>query len=261
MTGSLTNYAETQILRYLFSASPVTRPSAWWVALHNGDPGETGAANELPELQREQVTFGTPDASSRIFTEAEVNWDPPSPLPPDPDDPHHITVASHWSVWTASSGGNCLGWGDLTEKITSWSRLHNPFETGKLWIQTRGLSTYARNLALNWLFRGVTLTRPNAWWLAMHQFPPNSDGLGGEYPDSGRKAIDFAPVSGASIKNQETILFGRAIDDWPRFSHFSIWTHPGGGQCMAARSLSPALNAPRQGYVRFLPGKLTITVN
>ena len=58
-----------EILKYMFTASAMaTRPSAWYVALHTGDPG-TGADNELADANyvRQVGAFEVvPDGSTHI---------------------------------------------------------------------------------------------------------------------------------------------------------------------------------------------------
>ena len=58
----LSDYAENLVLTWLLTATAATRPSAWYVALHTGDPGETGASNEVvvgtdADYVRKAITF------------------------------------------------------------------------------------------------------------------------------------------------------------------------------------------------------------
>jgi len=45
---SMADYAEIEAMKYLFTAEAMgTRPTAWYVSLHTGDPSDTGTANEV----------------------------------------------------------------------------------------------------------------------------------------------------------------------------------------------------------------------
>lgn len=57
---SMADYAEAEVAKYLFTAEAMgTRPTAWYVALHTGDPSDTGANNEVfaAWYVRQAVTF------------------------------------------------------------------------------------------------------------------------------------------------------------------------------------------------------------
>lgn len=106
-----TNYAETLVLDWLLTAKAVTRPSAVYVALHTADPTETGSVGELSVgngYARQAVTFD--DAAQPYVNSGAVTFGP-------------CTTAawgtiSHMSLWTASSGGNCLYYAPLTASRT-----------------------------------------------------------------------------------------------------------------------------------------------
>jgi hypothetical protein len=44
----MADFAEVEAMKYLFTAETMgTRPTAWYVALHTADPGDTGTSNEV----------------------------------------------------------------------------------------------------------------------------------------------------------------------------------------------------------------------
>lgn len=69
-----------------------------WIALHTGAPGSTGA-NELtggsPAYGRQQTTWAA-GAEDGMVTGSEVEFNVPA------------STITHYSVWTASSGGEFL---------------------------------------------------------------------------------------------------------------------------------------------------------
>jgi hypothetical protein len=109
--SALTNYAEDLLLTWLFTASSATRPSAWYVALHTGDPGETGASSEVvvgtdADYVRDSITFDDPVASSgQVLSDAAVSW--------TVDSASAGYTVTHISIWDADTVGNCLMKGAL----------------------------------------------------------------------------------------------------------------------------------------------------
>lgn len=76
-----------------------------WVKLHTGAPGSAGTSNAAANTTRKQVTWGSVSAG------AMANTDIPSWSSGEVTTTETYT---HFSVWSASSGGN-LGWtGTLT---------------------------------------------------------------------------------------------------------------------------------------------------
>lgn len=110
MSG-LTNHGEDLLCTWLFTTTAATRPTAWYVALHTGDPGEVGSANEVvvgtdADYVRKSVTFADPVASSgQVLSNASVSWTVNSGSA-------GYTV-THASIWDASTAGNCLMKGQL----------------------------------------------------------------------------------------------------------------------------------------------------
>ena len=94
----------------MFTTTAVTRPTAWYVALHTDDPGETGA-NEVvvgtdADYVRKAITFDDPvTGTGMCLSDLAASW----------------TVAAgsagytvtHISIWTAESAGTCLTSGPL----------------------------------------------------------------------------------------------------------------------------------------------------
>lgn len=105
--SNLTNHLENALLAWSMTTGPATRPSAWYVALHAGDPGEDGSANELSGAgyARVSTTFAVSgnvatSAGDVVFGPATGDWNGGAEI-------------THASVWDAASGGNCLVKGPL----------------------------------------------------------------------------------------------------------------------------------------------------
>jgi hypothetical protein len=100
---SIANYAELKILDHLTGTTAWTAPSGAYAQLHTGDPGETGASNVATETTRKAVTFSSA-ASGAIASSATVEW----------TNVAATETLTHWSLWDASTSGNCLWYGALS---------------------------------------------------------------------------------------------------------------------------------------------------
>lgn len=81
-----------------------TRPTAWYVKLHIGDPGTGGTLNAAGETTRQAADFGT----TGLTNNADITWT-------------NVSTAetySHISIWDAATGGNCLWQGALSAPVT-----------------------------------------------------------------------------------------------------------------------------------------------
>jgi hypothetical protein len=100
---SISNYAELKILDHTTGRAAWTAPSTVYLKLHTGDPGEDGTANAATETSRKSVSWDAA-ASGSIGSSATVEWTNVSTT----------ETYSHWSLWDASTAGNCLWTGALS---------------------------------------------------------------------------------------------------------------------------------------------------
>lgn len=97
---SISNYLENKLLDAAAGTSYAS--AATYLQLHTGDPGEDGSANAAGETTRKSVSFGSASSGSMVSS-ATVEWTNVSTS----------ETYSHWSLWDASSAGNCLWSGSL----------------------------------------------------------------------------------------------------------------------------------------------------
>jgi hypothetical protein len=97
---SISNYAEVALLDTLRNQSFAV--AATYVKLHTGDPGEAGTSNAATEATRKAVTWSAASSGS-ISSSATLEWTNVSAT----------ETYSHWSLWDASTSGNCLWTGGL----------------------------------------------------------------------------------------------------------------------------------------------------
>jgi hypothetical protein len=100
---SISNYAELKLLDHVTGTASFTVPSAFYLQLHTGDPGEAGTGNAATETTRKAASFGSASSGS-ITTSATVEWTNVSTT----------ETYTHWSAWDASTSGNCLWYGALS---------------------------------------------------------------------------------------------------------------------------------------------------
>lgn len=106
---SWTNYAENIIASYMLTTATgtaITRPTAWYAALHTADPTDAGTGAEVSggSYARQPVTFPSPTngvtspGSDILFPTATANWG----------------TVTHVAIWDSLTGGNLLKSGALT---------------------------------------------------------------------------------------------------------------------------------------------------
>jgi hypothetical protein len=100
---SISNYAELKILDHATGRAAWTIPTAAYIKLHTSDGGEDGTTGAATNAVRQLVTFSAA-ASGSIASSATVTWTSVSTT----------ETYSHWSLWDASTAGNCLWTGALS---------------------------------------------------------------------------------------------------------------------------------------------------
>jgi hypothetical protein len=74
-----------------------------YIQLHVGSPGASGTSNVATNTTRQQATMGSASGGQAVST-ADLTW---TSVPADED-------YTHFSMWTASSGGTFLWSGTIT---------------------------------------------------------------------------------------------------------------------------------------------------
>lgn len=110
----MTTYLRNELRKHLFRTGSFTKPSELWVALHTGDPGAAGSANEVS-------TGGGSDYARAQLDPLDANWSAEAthgetknqveitfPVPGG-----NWGTISYMSIWDAGSGGNALFKGAL----------------------------------------------------------------------------------------------------------------------------------------------------
>ena len=95
-----TNGANTQ-LAWTLTTDSVTRPTAWYVALHTANPTETGSVGEVSTSDvsgyaRAAITFDSP-ASSQITNDDVVSFTTGTVS--------GVVTVTHLSIWNVATAG------------------------------------------------------------------------------------------------------------------------------------------------------------
>ena len=100
---SISNYAELKILEHTTGKTAWTIPTNVYIKLHTADAGEAGTSSAASETTRKVAAWATASSGS-IATSATLEW----------TNVAATETYSHWSMWDASTAGNCLWTGALS---------------------------------------------------------------------------------------------------------------------------------------------------
>ena len=102
---SLSNTFETHTLNYLFTATSVTRPTAWYVALFTSNPDEDASGTEVSggAYVRQSVAFTV--SGNTASNSAAIEF---------PTATDSYGTVTHIGVFDASSAGNLIAYAALT---------------------------------------------------------------------------------------------------------------------------------------------------
>jgi len=125
---SFTTYGENLLINWAFNVDSVTRPTAWFVAIHTADPTETGATAEMvvgtdADYVRQAVTMGTSSSGSSAST-TQVVFTPAAAA--------GTYAVTHVSIWDAATVGNCIMYGALATPRSISNASPLTFEIGEI---------------------------------------------------------------------------------------------------------------------------------
>ena len=102
---SFSDTFETHVLNYVFTATSLTRPTAWYLALFTANPGDGDSGTEVSGggYARQSVTFTT--SGDTASNSAAIEF---------PTATANYGTVSYVGVYTASSGGDLIAHAALT---------------------------------------------------------------------------------------------------------------------------------------------------
>jgi hypothetical protein len=104
---SLSNTFETNVLTWMFTASAVTRPTSWYLALFTSNPDEDGSGTEVS-------TSGTAYARQSVSFTVSGNTASNSAAVEFPTATASYGTVTHVGVYDASTAGNLIAYAALT---------------------------------------------------------------------------------------------------------------------------------------------------
>jgi hypothetical protein len=129
MPVGFTAYYGNAALEHLRGGAAFAQPAALFVKLHVDDPGASGVANAAGNTTRQPGTFGAAPSGGVMANTAELDWVAVSTT----------ETYSHFSIWDAATGGNCLWTGIFTSPV--------PVAVGGTFTMTIGQLSLAYTLA------------------------------------------------------------------------------------------------------------------
>lgn len=224
-TNALTDYAENAALDHIMGTAAWTMPTGVYLQLHTGAPGEDGTGNVAAFTTRTEIS----------------SWNAASALAVSNDGAVAITgfstteTISHWSLWDASSGGNCLVYGDFATPRQAGTGVTLTIGDGELDIDfdSTDLATYGGNSLLDHLVGASAMTSPTNIYVQYHTGAPGLAGTANVASLSTRTlAGAFSAASGGATDNDAAIdATGVATET---ISHLSVWDASTSGNCIWA---------------------------
>ncbi len=104
---SFSNTFETHVLNYVFTATSVTRPTAWYIALFTSNPAEDASGTEVS-------TSGTAYARQTVAFSVSGNLATNSAAVEFPTATASFGTVSHIGVFDASTSGNLIAYSALS---------------------------------------------------------------------------------------------------------------------------------------------------
>jgi hypothetical protein len=128
-----------------------------------------------------------------------------------------------------------------------------------------GLTNFAEDLVLDWLFTNAAATRPTAWYVGLFTVAPGEGGGGTEVSGNSyaRTAATFT-VSGTApttASNSSAIEFPEASGSWGTIVAAGIFDASTSGNLIAFADLTTSKAIATGDVLRFNTGALDITLD
>lgn len=128
-----------------------------------------------------------------------------------------------------------------------------------------GLSNYAEDLVLDWLFTTTSVTRPTTWYVALYTVAPGEGGGGTEVSGGSyaRQSVTFT-VSGTAptqAANSTAVEFPTATGSWGTVVAAAIFDASTSGNMLAYADLTTSKTIDSGDVLRFNASTLVITLD
>lgn len=128
-----------------------------------------------------------------------------------------------------------------------------------------GLSNYAEDLVLDWLFTAASATRPTSWYVALYTVAPGEGGGGTEVSGGSyaRQSVSFT-VSGTAptqAANSAAVEFPTATASWGTVVAAAIYDASTAGNMLAFANLTTSKTIDSGDVLRFNASTLVVTLD
>jgi hypothetical protein len=128
------------------------------------------------------------------------------------------------------------------------------------------LGSYAENLVVNALLRGISFTPPTQWFLCLYTSNPTSLDTGteiaiGSTTNYFRQPVTFGPPSGGALSNTTDITFPIAGTSWGNITYAAIRDASTSGHLLFYGSLVTPRFIVAGDVLKFLTGNVVCTVS
>ena len=221
--GSLSNYAENELLDHVLKVGAYTPPTHIYIALSTADPTDDASglsepsggsyARILCDDWDTAASRAIQNTSSVEYVEATGSWG----------------TLTHFAIMDALTGGNMLAYGSLSESKVISSGDTASFAAGAIDIifSTGGVSNYLANKLLDHLFKNTSYTPATNIYIALSTATIQDSNTGSTItePASNYARINHdsydAAASGAS-ENTGAITFATATGAWGLLTDFAL---------------------------------------
>lgn len=238
--GSLTNFAELELLDHVFENGSYTPPTTVYVALFTADPTEAGTqTNEATGNGYARTSIAFSAAASRaVVQNGQVTF-------PQCSGGGWGTL-THWGLMDASTAGNMLAHGALTASIATvdGNVVFVPDTTIEVSVNTGATSNYLANALLDFMFRNQAFSQPDCHVGLCSVAPTDSDTgstiteiTGGSYARVNFN--DWTTAASGALENNTDIDFPTPTADWQTVTHSVVCDALTGGNLLIYATATP----------------------
>jgi len=128
-----------------------------------------------------------------------------------------------------------------------------------------GLTNYAEDLVLDWLFTTASATRPTSWYVALYTVAPGEAGGGTEVSGGSYARVSATfTVSGTApttASNSSAVEFAEASGSWGTIVAAGIFDASTSGNLIAFANLTTSKTIDTGDVLRFNTGEIDITLD
>lgn len=129
--SKMSDYLEVQLRAHIFRTASFTKPAALYVSLHTADPVDAGSGTEANYGSYARVQRDPLDANWTAASATDGNTDNAAAIT-FPTCTSGTNLITHFAIWDASTNGNMITFGTLTNSFTVTTGVTPLFAIGAL---------------------------------------------------------------------------------------------------------------------------------